>query len=91
MRGCACIAHALQAVTDADPKATILSVDGISAYDSLSRVAMMRGLRQMERGDALLPFVNQFCGGETMKGLFTKCFKEQGENKGTHSCQPCSL
>ena len=37
--GCECIAHALQAMTDADPLATILFVDGISAYDSISRVA----------------------------------------------------
>ena len=43
--GCECVAHALQALTDADPRATILSVDGISAYDSISRVAMLRGLQ----------------------------------------------
>ena len=64
--GCECIAHALQAVTDADPEATILSVDGISAYDSISRVAMIRGgFRQMEGSDALLPFVNQFHGSHS--------------------------
>ena len=40
--GCECVAHALQALTDADPRATILSVDGISAYDSISRVAIER-------------------------------------------------
>ena len=55
--GCECVAHALQALTDADPRATILSVDGISVYDSISRVAMLRGLQRMEGGDALLPFV----------------------------------
>ena len=60
--GCECVAHALQALTDADPRATILSVDGISAYDSISRVAMLRGLQRMEGGDALLPFVSQFYG-----------------------------
>ena len=53
--GCECNAHALQTVTDAHPEATILSVDGISACDSISRVSMMQG-------DALLPFVNQFYG-----------------------------
>ena len=49
-------------MSDADPHATILSVDGISAYDSISRVATLRGLQQMEGGDALLPFVSQFYG-----------------------------
>ena len=60
--GCECVAHALQALTDADPRATILSVDGISAYDSISGVAMLRGFQRMEGGNALLPFVSQFYG-----------------------------
>ena len=60
--GTECIAHAIQAITDADPRATVLSVDGISTYDTISRVAMLRGLRSMEGGDALLPFVSQFYG-----------------------------
>ena len=34
----------------------------ISGYDSISRVAMLRGLQQMETGDALLPFVSKFYG-----------------------------
>ena len=38
------------------------SVDGISAYDSTSREAMLRGLQRMEGGDTLLPFVSQFYG-----------------------------
>ena len=54
--------HAIQAITDADPRATVLSVDGISAYDTISRVAMLRGLRRMEGSDALLPFVSQIYG-----------------------------
>ena len=31
------IAHAIQAITDADPGATVLSVDGISACDHVAR------------------------------------------------------
>ena len=34
------IAHVLQAMMDADPHATILSMDGISACGSISRVAI---------------------------------------------------
>ena len=44
------------------PRATILSVDGISVCDSISRVAMLRGLQRMEGGDALLPFGSLFYG-----------------------------
>ena len=29
-----CVAHAIQAMTDIDPRATVLSVDGISVFDS---------------------------------------------------------
>ena len=60
--GCECIAHALQVLTDQDPQSTVLSVDGIGAYDTISRNAMLRGLRHMEGGEAVLPFVLQFYG-----------------------------
>ena len=60
--GCECIAHALQALTDQGPQSTVLSVGGIGAYDTISRKAMLRGLRHMEGGEAVLPFVLQFYG-----------------------------
>ena len=56
--GYECIAHAIQAMTDANPQCTVLSVDGIGAYDTISRRAMLSGLvRHMEGGDSVLPFV----------------------------------
>ena len=42
--GCECIAHALQAMTEVNPDATILSVDGIGAFDLVSQGAMLQGL-----------------------------------------------
>ena len=33
--GCECIAHAIQAMTDANPQCTVLSVDGIGAHDTI--------------------------------------------------------
>ena len=42
--GCECISHVLQALTELNPNATILSVDGINAYDMMSRKAMLQGL-----------------------------------------------
>ena len=45
-----CIAHALQAFTDLDDRTTVLSIDGIGAFDLISRGAMLNGLRSMDGG-----------------------------------------
>ena len=58
--GSECIAHVLQTLTDTD--ATVLSIDGIGAFDLVSREAMLRGLLSVEGGDTVLPFVRQFYG-----------------------------
>ena len=55
-----CIAHALQALTDLDPRTTVLSVDGVGAFDLISRGSMLEGLRSISGGDSVLPFVLQF-------------------------------
>ena len=60
--GCECISHVLQALTELNPNATILSVDGMSAFDMMSRKAMLQGLSNIERGRAALPFVSMFFG-----------------------------
>ena len=60
--GCECVAHILQCVTDEDPEATVISIDGVGAYDLISRNAMFEGLLKMENGDQILPFVRCFCG-----------------------------
>ena len=60
--GSECIAHVLQTLTDTDPNATVLSIDGIGAFDLVSREAMLRGLLSVEGGDTVLPFVRQFYG-----------------------------
>ena len=69
--GCECVAHILQTLTDLDGPATVLSIDGIGAYDLISRSAMLEGLLKTDRGDEILPFVRCFycspstylCGG----------------------------
>ena len=58
--GCECIAHIAQALTDLDANAT-LSVDGIGAFDLISRGAMLQGLLEVDGGGSVLPFVRQFC------------------------------
>ena len=56
--GCECIAHALQAMTEMNPDATILSVDGIGALNLVSRGAMQQGLCDVS--PSTVPFVHQF-------------------------------
>ena len=58
--GCECVAHVLQTLTDTDPEATVLSIDGVGAYDLISRNAMLEGLLRMEGGDQILPLCEMF-------------------------------
>ena len=58
--GCECVAHMVQASTEFNESGTIVSVDGVGAYDLVSRTAMLSGLMDMEEGDRLLPFVRLF-------------------------------
>ena len=55
--GTDCVGHFLRAATDTDPQATILSVDGIGAYDHVLRAAMLGRLARMPKARAILPFV----------------------------------
>ena len=59
---CECIAYAVQALTDADPEATVLSIDGIGAFDLISRASMLTALKGALGCDRALPFVHQFYG-----------------------------
>ena len=58
--GCECVSHVFQTLTDLDEQATILSVDGVGAFDLISRNAMMQGLMHMEGGEQVLLFVRLF-------------------------------
>ena len=58
--GTECVSHILQTLTDFYARATIFSVDGVGAFDLISRNSMMEGLLHMEGGDQLLPFARMF-------------------------------
>ena len=58
--GCECVAHVLQGLTELDPETAVTSIDGIGAYDTISREAVLRGLQQAD--DTALPFVSMFYG-----------------------------
>ena len=55
--GTDCVGHLLRIATDADPLATVLSIDGVGAYDHVSREAMLSKLSRLPSASALLPFV----------------------------------
>ena len=55
--GTECVSHMLQTLIGMDEKLTILSVDGIGAFDHVSRNSMLRGL--METDVPLMPLL--FC------------------------------
>ena len=57
--GCECVVHVLQALCEVNRESTILSIDGVIAYDLISRRVMMQVLRTMS--EQALPFVRLFC------------------------------
>ena len=58
--GCECIAHTLQGLTEIDQEATITSIDGVGAFDLISRRAMLECLR--EESSEAVPFARMFYG-----------------------------
>ena len=55
--GTDCVGHMLRAATAGDLRLTILSVDGIGAYDHVLRASMLGRLRKMPGAREILPFV----------------------------------
>ena len=59
--GSACVAHTLRTLSELNEATTILSIDGVGAFDLICS-AMMQGLVDMPDGVKVLPFVRMFCG-----------------------------
>ena len=55
--GTDCASHFLRAATDSDPNATIVSIDGIGAFDHIRRARMIEKLMTLPTASALVPFV----------------------------------
>ena len=60
--GCGSVAHALRGFTELNSRATVMSIEGISACDLISREAMLQALADAEGGSQALPFVSMFYG-----------------------------
>ena len=76
--GCECVAHIMQTLTDQDAEATVVSIDGVGAYDLISRRAMLEGLLRMEKGDQM------------RRAQHETSHKGREESKATPSCHSCS-
>ena len=59
---CECVSHVVQALTETDPKTTIVSVDIVGFFDLIPREAMLDGLLHVDGGYAALPFVRLLYG-----------------------------
>ena len=60
--GTECVSHILSFLTSEDDQATILSIDGIGAFDSISRQSMMEKIHSLPEASRLLPFIRLFYG-----------------------------
>ena len=59
--GSECVAHVIQGLSELNPDSIVMSIDGISAYDQISRAAMLDGLYTYCGGETI-PFVRMFHG-----------------------------
>ena len=55
--GTDCVGHAIRAITDVNPRATVLSIDGIGAYDHVLKSAMLTELVEVPTA----PGLGSFC------------------------------
>ena len=58
--GAESVVHFLAAALELNPEATIVSVDGIGAFDTMSRQCMLQGLLGVPGANECLPFVRMF-------------------------------
>ena len=54
------VVHAITSATELDPNNTIVSVDGIGAYDTIARHSMLQALHAVPEAYRCLPFVRLF-------------------------------
>ena len=78
----------MQALTDQDVNATVVTIDGVGACDLISRNAMLEGLLRMEGGDQIFPFAWLFCGTPWEQGdPFMPMLSSLGEHPALEAIQ----
>ena len=63
--GTEALVRLLRVATEMDPRATVLSIDAVGAFDHVSRRAMLAGLQQRPSLQPLLPYVRQFYASDS--------------------------
>ena len=90
--GSECVAHVIQGLSELNPDPTVMSIDGISAYDQISRAAMLDGLYSHCRGETI-PFVRMFYGSpstyvwEDAEGVEHSILQGEGDKNGKGGLQ----
>ena len=54
--GTECVGHLFRAACDLNPNACVLSIDGIGAFDNISRKAMLQKLASLPTASSIVPF-----------------------------------
>ena len=95
--GTDCVARVVRLLTELDPKKTLLSIDGIGAFDHIKRKSMLEALHNNPALAPLLPFVRTFYGKNSTyvwyddEGVPHEISQGEGASKGTPSCRRCML
>ena len=63
--GTEALVRLLRVATEMDPRATVLSIDAVGAFDHVSRRAMLAALQQRPSLQPLLPYVRQFYASDS--------------------------
>ena len=95
--GAEALAHTLQVQCDQDHTLTVLSVDGVGAFDLISRAAMLEALRHVPGASSILPFVRLFYGSASEfvwiddAGIPHSILQAEGGEQGDppHACIVC--
>ena len=90
--GTDCVGHAIRVMTDLDARATVLSVDGVGAYDHVLRSSMLGKLTEVPQLRPLIPFGKSTCAHPTsyewedQHGTRHQVWQHDGGEQGDHSC-----
>ena len=94
--GCECVSHALQAICELDENATVTSIDGVSAYDTISRRACCWGWNEFlevephHHSCVYFTLNRQRTSGKMMTEWFTQSVKGKAVSRETPSCHSYS-
>ena len=90
--GTDCVGHAIRVMTELDPRATVLSVDGVGAYNHVLRSSMLVKEMEVPQLRPLIPFVRSTYAHPTsyewedQHGTRHQCGNMRAESRRTHSC-----